>query len=155
MTSEQIDELGPVDYVIVEFPGDRASFTSEMARALNDLVEASTPDPGDRRIARGRSRQAHRGGLKCQRNPRVEPTARGRALACPALRDVRHSPTGRIDMPLRARRAARRGVIGRPVARTAAVVGTAAVVSHGVSRRRDRREDRREFREDRRDVRRR
>jgi hypothetical protein len=46
-------------------------------------------------------------------------------------------------MPLRPVRRARRGVIGAPVARTAAVVGTAAVVSHGVGRRRDRREGRR------------
>jgi hypothetical protein len=49
-------------------------------------------------------------------------------------------------MPLRPARVARRGVIGRPVARTAAVVGTAAVVSHGVGRRRDRRDDRRDRR---------
>jgi hypothetical protein len=35
------------------------------------------------------------------------------------------------------------------VARTAAVVGTAAVVSHGVNRRQDRREDRRDGRQDR------
>jgi hypothetical protein len=40
-------------------------------------------------------------------------------------------------------------VVGRPVARTAAVVGTAAVVSHGVNRRQDRREDRRDRRQDR------
>ena len=46
-------------------------------------------------------------------------------------------------MPLRPARAARRGVIGAPVARTAATVGTAAVVVHGVRRRGDRREDRR------------
>ena len=47
-------------------------------------------------------------------------------------------------MPLAARRMARRGVVGpAPVARTAAVVGTAAVVSHGVARRSDRRDDRR------------
>ena len=39
-------------------------------------------------------------------------------------------------MPLRPARAARRGVIGAPVVRTAAVVGTAAVVTHGVNRRR-------------------
>ena len=38
------------------------------------------------------------------------------------------------------------GVIGAPVARTVAVVGTAAVVSHGVDRRQDRREDRRDRR---------
>ena len=41
---------------------------------------------------------------------------------------------------------ARRGVVGAPVARTAAVVGTAAVVAHGVNRRSDRREDRRDRR---------
>jgi hypothetical protein len=51
-------------------------------------------------------------------------------------------------MPLRPARAARRGVIGAPVARTAATVGTAAVVVHGVRRRGDRREDRREDRRD-------
>jgi hypothetical protein len=56
-------------------------------------------------------------------------------------------------MPLRPARAARRGVIGAPVARTAAVVGTAAVVTHGVRRRGDRREDRRDDRQDRRDRR--
>ncbi len=56
-------------------------------------------------------------------------------------------------MPLGPARSARRGVIGAPVARTAAVVGTAAVVSHGVDRRQDRREDRRDHREDRRDRR--
>ena len=49
----------------------------------------------------------------------------------------------------------RGGVIGpRPVARTAAVVGTAAVVAQGVRRRSDRRDDRRDDRGDRRDDRR-
>ena len=55
----------------------------------------------------------------------------------------RDPPTKEIEMPLRPMRRARRGVIGAPVARTAAVVGTAAVVSHGVNRRQDRRQDRR------------
>lgn len=53
-------------------------------------------------------------------------------------------------MPLRPARAARRGVIAAPVARTAAVVGTAKVVSNGIDRRQDRREDRRDDRHDRR-----
>ncbi len=57
-------------------------------------------------------------------------------------------------MPLRPARRARRAVIGAPVARTAAVVGTAAVVAHGVNRRHDRRQDRRDDRGDRRDDRR-
>ena len=43
-------------------------------------------------------------------------------------------------MPLRPARAARRGVIGGPVAKTAAAAGTAVVVAHGVNRRRDRRQ---------------
>jgi hypothetical protein len=49
-------------------------------------------------------------------------------------------------MPLVGRRIGRPGVIGAPVARTAATVGTAVVVAHGVNRRMDRREDRRERR---------
>ena len=57
-------------------------------------------------------------------------------------------------MPLRPARVGRRGVIGRPVARTAAVVGTTAVVAHGVGRRHDRRDDRRDDRGDRREDRR-
>ncbi len=57
-------------------------------------------------------------------------------------------------MPLAARRRRRAGLISpAPVARTAATVGTAAVVAHGVGRRRDRREDRGDRREDRRDRR--
>ena len=55
-------------------------------------------------------------------------------------------------MPLARRRMRRAGVVGRaPVARTAAAVGTVAVVAHGVNRRTDRREDRRDRRQDRRD----
>ena len=53
-------------------------------------------------------------------------------------------------MPLGPGRAGRRGVVGAPVARTAAVVGTTAVVAHGVRRRGDRRDDRRDDRQDRR-----
>ncbi len=52
-------------------------------------------------------------------------------------------------------RVGRPGVLGgRPVARTAAVAGTAAVVTHGVRRRGDRREDRRDDRQERREERR-
>jgi len=35
--SETIDELGPVDYIVVEFPGNK--FTGEIAPALGDLVD--------------------------------------------------------------------------------------------------------------------
>jgi hypothetical protein len=39
MTEESLDELGPVDYVIVEFPARTANFTGEMARELLALVD--------------------------------------------------------------------------------------------------------------------
>jgi hypothetical protein len=53
-------------------------------------------------------------------------------------------------MGMARRRMRRAAVIGpAPVARTAATVGTAAVVAHGVARRVDRPDDRREDRRDR------
>ena len=35
----EVDEYGPVDYVVVEFPAGQSQFTGEMASALKDLVE--------------------------------------------------------------------------------------------------------------------
>ena len=37
MDEDSVDELGPVDWIVVEFPGSR--FNGEMAPALRDLVE--------------------------------------------------------------------------------------------------------------------
>jgi hypothetical protein len=42
MTNTPLDELGPVDYVIVEFPEGEANFTGEMVDELLKLVEAGT-----------------------------------------------------------------------------------------------------------------
>ena len=42
MTDTPLDELGPVDYVIVEFPAGTANFTGEMADELIRLVDAGT-----------------------------------------------------------------------------------------------------------------
>jgi Family of unknown function (DUF6325) len=42
MTDADIDELGPVDYLVVEFPPDTSHFTGEMATELAKLVEAGT-----------------------------------------------------------------------------------------------------------------
>jgi hypothetical protein len=42
MTERSLDELGPVDYVVVEFPAGASSFTGEMARELVALVDAGT-----------------------------------------------------------------------------------------------------------------
>jgi len=37
-----LDSLGPVDYVVVEFPAGKSNFTGEMAKELIALVEAGT-----------------------------------------------------------------------------------------------------------------
>ncbi len=42
MTEPTLDELGPVDFVIVEFPAGESSFTGAMAEELMALVEAGT-----------------------------------------------------------------------------------------------------------------
>ena len=42
MTDVSIDELGPVDYLIVEFPAGASNFTGEMAEELLRLVDAGT-----------------------------------------------------------------------------------------------------------------
>ena len=40
--SKPLDELGPVDYVVVEFPAGKNNFTGEMADELLALVDAGT-----------------------------------------------------------------------------------------------------------------
>ena len=42
MTDTSLDELGPVDYLIVEFPAGASSFTGEMAAELVKLSDAGT-----------------------------------------------------------------------------------------------------------------
>ena len=42
MTNTSLDELGPVDYVVVEFPAGASSFTGEMAAELRALADAGT-----------------------------------------------------------------------------------------------------------------
>jgi hypothetical protein len=37
-----LDELGPVDYIIVEFPAGKSNFTGEMATELIALVDSGT-----------------------------------------------------------------------------------------------------------------
>jgi hypothetical protein len=39
LASTDIDELGPVDYLVVEFPPDTSNFTGEMAAEIGRLVE--------------------------------------------------------------------------------------------------------------------
>ena len=38
MTDDDVDELGPVDYLVVEFPADKADFSGAMAAELSALV---------------------------------------------------------------------------------------------------------------------
>jgi hypothetical protein len=42
MTETSLDELGPVDYVVVEFPAGASNFTGEMAAELIALVDSGT-----------------------------------------------------------------------------------------------------------------
>ena len=42
MTQTPLDQLGPVDYVVVEFPAGQSRFTGEMAEELVALVESRT-----------------------------------------------------------------------------------------------------------------
>jgi len=37
-----LDELGPIDYLVIEFPADKADFSGAMAEKLTELVEAGT-----------------------------------------------------------------------------------------------------------------
>ena len=39
---ESLDQLGPVDYIVVEFPAGASNFTGEMAKELLALVESGT-----------------------------------------------------------------------------------------------------------------
>ena len=39
MEGSNLDVLGPVDYLVVEFPSDKANFSGEMAAELTALVE--------------------------------------------------------------------------------------------------------------------
>ena len=42
MTDTSLDQLGPVDYIVVEFPAGASNFTGDMARELVALVDAGT-----------------------------------------------------------------------------------------------------------------
>ena len=42
MTDRSLDELGPVDYIVVEFPAGASNFTGEMAKELLALVDSGT-----------------------------------------------------------------------------------------------------------------
>ena len=42
MSDTNVDELGPVDYLVVEFPAGRSNFTGEMAAELTSLVDTGT-----------------------------------------------------------------------------------------------------------------
>ncbi len=42
MTDTPLDELGPVDYLVVEFPAGASNFTGEMASELLALVDSGT-----------------------------------------------------------------------------------------------------------------
>ena len=42
MSDINVDEIGPVDYLVVGFPAEKASFSGEMASQLNALIDSNT-----------------------------------------------------------------------------------------------------------------
>ena len=40
MNDSDVDELGPVDFVVVEFPADQADFSGQMAAELSKLIDS-------------------------------------------------------------------------------------------------------------------
>jgi Family of unknown function (DUF6325) len=42
MNDTDVDELGPVDYIVVEFPADKADFSGAMAAELTALIKRGT-----------------------------------------------------------------------------------------------------------------
>jgi hypothetical protein len=42
VSENELDELGPIDYLVVEFPKDKANFSGEMMAKLKELIEAGT-----------------------------------------------------------------------------------------------------------------
>lgn len=42
MTDDPIDDMGPVDYLVVEFPAGASNFSGEVARELDSLVRSKT-----------------------------------------------------------------------------------------------------------------
>jgi hypothetical protein len=42
MSESELDELGPVDYIVVEFPADQADFSGAMAAELSRLIDSGT-----------------------------------------------------------------------------------------------------------------
>jgi hypothetical protein len=182
-----VDELGPVDWMVVEFPG--STFNGEIAPELQALVERGIVRVLDllvlKRTTTVRSTRS-RSRISTTARPASSARSNTSSRTCSARMTLRTSrtrsspdrlqrcssgktaglrrspahaaapaasslPTGasrsKHDVPLAARRMRREAVLGpAPVARTAATVGTAVVVAHGVNRRMDRREDRRDRR---------
>ena len=42
MADIDVDEIGPVDYLVVGFPADKANFSGEMASELKTLIDSNT-----------------------------------------------------------------------------------------------------------------
>ena len=42
MADINVDEIGPVDYVVVGFPAERADFSGAMASELKELIDGNT-----------------------------------------------------------------------------------------------------------------
>jgi hypothetical protein len=82
-----VDVLGPVDYLVVEFPADKANFSGELAAALRDLVERGVARVLDLSCP-GRSRMDPSRRLSCTSST----TARSASCASSRVTSVAERP---------------------------------------------------------------
>ena len=72
MNDTDADELGPVDYIVVEFPADKADFSGAMAAELSALVKNGAVRVLDLLILKKESRRLG-GGVRGPRLRRQRP----------------------------------------------------------------------------------
>jgi hypothetical protein len=60
MTEINVDELGPVDYLVVGFPAEKANFSGAMASEFKTLIDSNTI----RVLDRERRTKAHDGSVE-------------------------------------------------------------------------------------------
>ncbi len=98
MTGIDVDKMGPVDYLVVEFPADKADFSGEIASELKKLTDSGIVRVLDMLLIYEGSRRIVRGGRAARdRRQRRWPAARGRSRSGAAARRGRRRGDRRGD----------------------------------------------------------
>jgi hypothetical protein len=134
MEATNVDVLGPVDYLVVEFPAEKADFSGEIAAELRSLVDRELVRVLDLLLLR----KDADGSVEAVELNEAQESEVGELLALEA----------ELALLLAEEDVESIGAALEPGS-YAAVVGTAAVVKYGHDRREDRRDDRGDRRDDR------